>query len=425
MSQSTSRQQHPTAEEAVVTGPWWEGRTRQIAILIAAQALYLCSLSVDLTLSGLIGYKLAPNPALATVPFALITVGSACTTGLASALMARRGRRAGFLLGTGLAVVGGLVSVLSIHLNSFLLFCLGALCIGFFQGCAGYYRYAAADQVPAEYRARAISTVLTGGIIAAIAGPFIATALMDVTAHEYEGSYILVSVLAVMSMVVVLFFKDRSVVATPPAGQAQQAEQVEKAPEMLSRAAILRQPGFAAGAFGAGVGYFSMMVIMTVGPIAAMKTGHGPDERTIMIQLHMVGMYAPALMAGILIRKVGVGWLQLLGTALGIAGVVIGATGGSQFNFITALTLVGMSWSLLYISGSGLIATSYQAKDKARSQALGEALILGSSAIGGLSAASLLQFFGWSMVNVLMLVLLIACGAVTLAHRARSAAKTV
>lgn len=416
MSQSTNQQGDSATKEAAATGPWWAGRGRQIALLIAAQALYLCSLSVDLTLSGLVGYKLAPNPALATMPFALITVGSAGITGPVSAFMARKGRRAGFLLGTGFATVGGLVSAVSIVTHSFTLFCFGALCIGVYQGCAGYYRYAAADQVAAEYRARAISAVLTGGIVAAVAGPFIATALMNVTSHEYEGSYVLVSVLAVISMAVVALFRDRSSAVSP-------AVEKEGKARRLRFAAIARQPGFAVGAFGAVVGYFSMMVVMTVGPIAAMKYGRGPAERTLIIQFHMVGMYAPALTAGLLIRKVGVRWLQVLGVGAGIGGVVIGALGGSELNFIAALSLVGVSWSLLYISGSSLIATSYQSKDKARTQSLGEALIMSSSAIGGLSAASLLENLGWKTLNLLMLVLLIVCGVVTVAHGARHAEK--
>lgn len=367
---------------------------------------------MDLTLSGLAGYKLAPSPDLATVPFALITVGSAFTTGLTSAFMARYGRRAGFLVGTGVATIGGLVSVLAIDRHSFTLFCFGALCIGIYQGCAGYYRYTAADQVAAEYKARAISTVLTGGIAAAIAGPFIATALMNVTSHEYEGSYILVSVLSVATMGIVAFFKDTSTGTGPkPAG--------EKPASKLPYSAIVRQPGFATGAFGAAVGYFSMMVIMTVGPIAAAQHGHSAGERTTMIQLHMVGMYAPALAAGFLIRTLGVRWLQMLGTAAGILGVIIGASGMGQANFIVALSFVGVSWSLLYISGSSLIATSYQPKDKARSQAFGEALIMSASAIGGLSAASLLENLGWTNLNVIMLVLLIGCGIVTVAHVVR------
>lgn len=422
MTQDTGRQNEPVAaaerETAAAAGPWWAGYGRQLGVLIAAQALYLCSLSVDLTLSGLVGFELAPSSDLATLPFGLITVGSACTTGLTSAFMARRGRRAGFLVGTSLATVGGVLSVLAIVHRSFALFCLGALCIGVYQGCAGYYRYAAADLVPAEVRARAISTVLTGGIVAAIAGPFIATALMNLTSHQYEGSYMLVSVLSIMSMIVVSFFRARPAAAAAPAAQAQAQPQPAPAPK-LAYAEILRQRGFAIGAFAASVGYVSMMIVMTVGPIAAMQYGLGPDQRSLMIQLHMVGMYAPALAAGLLIRRFGVRRLQLLGAASGVAGVVIGASGTSEANFILALTLVGMSWSLLYISGSALISTSYAPKDKARSQAFGEALIMSSSAVGGLSAATLLTNLGWTDLNLLMLVLLGSCVAVTLARPTR------
>lgn len=418
MSQDTGQRSGSAAEEAAaVEAPWWAGHGRQLGLLIAAQALYLCSLSVDLTLSGLVGSILAPSPDLATLPFGLITVGSATTTGLISMLMARRGRRIGFLLGTSLAVMGGVLSVLAIVNHSFVLFCLGALSIGVYQACAGYYRYAAADQVPGEFRPRAISTVLTGGIIAAIAGPFIATALMNVTSHQYEGSYLLVSVLAIMSMVIVSFFREHAgAKAAPAAGSAAAAAvKAEKSP--LS--AIARQPGFAVGAFAASVGYVTMMVIMTVGPIAAMGDGMGPDSRSLMIQLHMVGMYAPALAAAFLIRRIGVRRLQFLGATLGMTGVIIGAFGDGTTNFILALTLVGAAWSFLYISGSALIATSYAPKDRARTQAFGEALINASSAVGGLSAATLLTNMGWKDLNLLMLVLLVSCVVVTMSRPAR------
>lgn len=412
MSLDKGQQSESAVKDVAVAAPWWAGRERQLAVLVSAQALYLCSLSVDLTLSGLVGYSLAPSPDLATLPFGLITVGAACTTGLASALMARRGRRTGFVLGTGFATVGGLLSVTAIVHHSFVLFCLGALCVGVYQGCAGYYRYAAADQVTVEFRARAISTVLTGGLAAAIAGPFIATALMNVTSHQYEGSYILVSVLSIIAMVVVTFFKDRSVVTGP---KVERGAPTRKLPF----AAIARQPGFAVGVFAASVGYVTMMIVMTVGPIASMQDGMGPDPRSLMIQLHMVGMYAPALAATFLIRKIGIQRLQLLGAAAGITGVIIGASGDSEVNFILALALVGVAWSLLYISGSSMIATSYAAKDKARSQAFGEAIIMSSSAIGGLSAASLLTNLGWADLNLINLALLVSCVVVTVAHQIR------
>jgi MFS family permease len=429
VSQDTGRQSgtEGASAQAAVAGPWWAGHAGVLAVLITAQALYLCSMSVDLTLSGLVGYSLAPSSDLATLPFGLITVGSAVTTGFISALMARVGRKPGFLLGTSMATVGGLLSVAGIVNHSFILFCLGAFCVGVYQACAGYYRYAAADQVPPSFRARAISTVLTGGIVAAIAGPFIATLLMNATSHMYEGSYILVSVLSIMSMIVVSFFKDRSVAvapepASPAAEPAKAAEPSAKAAEpsgKLPWSAIARQPGFAVGAFAAAAGYIAMMIVMTVGPIAAQQYHIGPDQRSLMIQVHMVGMYAPALAAGFLIRKVGVRRLQLFGATTGIVGVIIGASGDSEANFILALGLVGVAWSLLYISGSTMIALSYKPKDKARTQAFGEALIMSGSAIGGLGAASLLTNLGWRDLNLLMLTLLVSAAVVTVTRRVR------
>ena len=415
MSQHTSRQHGTAAEPAALAGPWWSGHVRALGLLIAAQALYLCSMSVDLTLSGLVGYSLTPDTDLATLPFGLITVGSASATGFISVLMAKRGRRTGFLLGTTLATVGGVLSVCAIVERSFPLFCLGALCVGVYQGCAGYYRYAAADQVPAEFRARAISTVLTGGIVTAVAGPFIATALMNVTSHQYEGSYMLVSVLSIIAMALVCFFRERDAVARPELESESESESERR----LSWPELAKQPGFAVGAFAAATGYIAMMIVMTVGPIAGMQHGLGPDQRSLMIQLHMVGMYAPALAAGFLIRRIGVRRLQLLGAAAGITGVIIGASGTGEAEFVLALALVGIAWSLLYISGSSMIALSYAPNDKARTQALGEALIMSGSAVGGLSAATLLTNLGWIHLNLLMMVLLGAAAVVTAVRPAR------
>jgi MFS family permease len=419
--QETSRRNGIEAGPAAAAqARWWSGHARQLGLLIAAQALYLCSMSVDLTLSGLVGYSLAPDPDLATLPFGLITVGSASATGFVSALMARRGRRTGFLLGTTLATIGGLLSVCAILEHSFPLFCLGALCVGVYQGCAGYYRYTAADQVPAEFRARAISTVLTGGIIAAVAGPFIATALMNVTSHQYEGSYLLVSVLSLISMAVVSLMRSSGSAPARPsvAGEAGPAVPLPAAERRLTLPELARQPGFAVGAFAAATGYIAMMIVMTVGPIAGMQHGLGPQQRSLMIQLHMVGMYAPALAAGFLIRRIGVRRLQILGAAAGITGVAIGASGTGEAEFVLALALVGIAWSLLYISGSSMIALSYAAKDKARTQALGEALIMSGSAVGGLSAATLLTDLGWTRLNMLIMVLLAAAALVTMTRPA-------
>lgn len=66
--------------------------------------------------------------------------------------------------------------------------------VGASNAGAGYYRYLAAGTNP-DARARAVSTVLAGGLVAALAGPFVATAVRDVTRTPYAAFYLLVAVL--------------------------------------------------------------------------------------------------------------------------------------------------------------------------------------------------------------------------------------
>src|ERR1700744_2440207 len=85
--------------------------SRNANVLALSQALYVCGISVDLTLTGITGYQLAPDKALATLPFALITVGAAVITVAAAFILGRSGRRLGFAVGSLCGAIGGLVSV--------------------------------------------------------------------------------------------------------------------------------------------------------------------------------------------------------------------------------------------------------------------------------------------------------------------------
>ncbi|OUL94341.1 MFS transporter, partial [Paraburkholderia hospita] len=142
----------PTAAPAVrndVPGHADPHGRRAARVLAVCQALYTSSVSIDLTLTGLVGYTLAADKSLATLPFSLITVAAALTTVFASFLMARIGRRAGFLLGAAIGAAGGAISVYAIFQQSFWAFCAGTATVGVFQAFAQYYRLAAADAVPA------------------------------------------------------------------------------------------------------------------------------------------------------------------------------------------------------------------------------------------------------------------------------------
>ncbi|MEU2440576.1 MFS transporter [Streptomyces rubradiris] len=400
-------------------------RRRAMTVLTSAQMLYYFGISIDLTLTGLVGLRLAPEPALATLPFALISVGSWAVTYPASRFMSRHGRKAGFLVGSGAALTGGILSVTALLTEQFALFCLGIACIGVHQAFAGYYRYAAADMFPPEERGKAISTVLSGGVIAAVAGPFLATAVKDLGPVEYTGSYALVTVLALVSIGVLslLTAGDTEAAATARSGPGTAAG--DEAPRTLGR--IARQPVFLAGVAGSCAGYFTMTSLMAAAPIAAVGAGHSVHDGAQVIQWHMVGMYATAFASGPLTRSIGAGRTLLIGAAVSALGAVTALTGLSHVNFMIALGLIGVGWNLMYVSGSALVATSYRPRERSVVQGIGEIFTLGGSAVGALAAGPVLDALGWESMNAALLAPLAVSAVVTVVHlraaRPRAAAR--
>ncbi|GHH26897.1 MFS transporter [Streptomyces rubradiris] len=399
-------------------------RRRAMTVLTSAQTLYYFGISIDLTLTGLAGLRLAPVPALATLPFALISVGSWAATYPASRFMSRHGRKAGFLVGSGAALTGGIISVTALLTEQFVLFCLGIACIGVHQAFAGYYRYAAADMFPPEERGKAISTVLSGGVIAAVAGPFLATAVKDLGPVEFTGSYALVTVLALVSIGVLSMLTagdTEAAAARPRPGAA--AEDV--APRALGQ--IMRQPVFLAGVAGSCAGYFTMTSLMAAAPIAAVGAGHSVHDGAQVIQWHMVGMYATAFASGPLTRSIGAGRTLLIGAAVSALGAVTALTGLSHMTFMIALGLIGVGWNLMYVSGSALVANSYRPQERSVVQGIGEIFTLGGSAVGALAAGPVLDALGWESMNAALLVPLAVSAVVTVAHlraaRPRAAAR--
>ena len=388
-----------------------DGR-RAARVLAVCQALYTSSVSIDLTLTGLVGYTLADDKALATLPFSLITVAAALTTIFASFLMARIGRRAGFVLGAGVGALGGAVSVWAIFHHDFWAFCAGTATVGVFQAFAQYYRLAAADAVGLEGKSRAISTVLTGGVVAAVCGPLLAAWSKDWLAPvAFAGSYALVTGLGLASIVLLmLLYRD---MAPVPAAVAS-----HDAPRPLGE--IVRQPIFAAALANNALGYAVMMFVMTATPIAAVACGHSIGDGAAIIQWHLVGMFAPSLFSARLIGRFGV--LPVIG-----AGIVLSALCGvfalrstDLAHFYAALACLGVGWNFMFVGGSTLLAQSYRPSERARTQATSEFATFACSALGSLFAGQLLARFGWATINAAIFPLLAVAALATLAY-ARSA----
>ncbi|GMA26471.1 MFS transporter [Luteimicrobium album] len=376
---------------------------------MTAQGLAVLGTTVDLTLTGVVGARLAPTRVLATVPFSLIPVAAVVATFVWSRAIGRAGYRRAFAVAPAFAVAAGLVSARAVQLDLFWLFCVGTALVGVYQAGTGYYRYAAAESWPAA-RARAVSTVLAGGLVAALVGPFLATALAHTTATPYVASYLLVAAAGLAALAWNAFLprglaglgRAPAAVAVPDAATADVARPT---------AALWRQPVLLGGVGAASLAAFAMMSMMTAGPLAGTDMGHSADQAALAVQLHMVGMYAPGFVVARWIGRFGERRVALLGTAVIVVAGAAAAVSPSMPAFLVAMTAVGVGWNLAFSGGSAMVAASYRPAERGRVQPVAELVTTTAQVAGALSAGALATRSGWPALGLAVALASLAVGS--------------
>jgi MFS family permease len=384
-------------------------------ILAACQALFISAMSINLTLTGLVGYSLVENKAYATLPYALITVAAALTTVFASLWMQRVGRRLGFACGALLCMVGGMVSVAAIMQRNFMMFCIGTACIGVFQAFAQYYRLAAADGVAPGRKSKAISAVLTGGVVAAVLGPLIAQwSRSALPGTAFAGAYAAVMILGLLSLALLLWqYRDLPATAPlPNRTQSAASAASDDAPRPLG--VIVRQPIFIAALANNMLGYAVMIFIMTATPLAMIACNYGVNDSAGVIQWHLVGMYAPSFFTGWLIQRYGITTVLLSGMGLCGLCVLLATSSTALPIFYTALLCLGIGWNFMFVGGTTLLVRSYRPNEQGKTQATSEFSTFALTALASLGAGQLLIHIGWEKMNIAVLPLLLLAAAATL-----------
>ena len=318
-------------------------------------------------------------------------LGTAAVIVPAATWMARTGRRLGFLTGALLGVAGGILATLGVWLGSLWLLAAGTFLVGAYQAFAQFYRFAAAEVANGAFRPRAISLVLAGGVVAALLGPWLARWGGPLLQTAYMGSFLLLSLVSVLAAGLLLGLN----VPQPPAAAAAQGGR--------SLAEIVRQPAYLVALFGAATGYGVMILAMTATPLAMVHHQHPLSDTTVVIQMHVLGMFVPSFFTGSLIARFGVLPIMLAGVTLLAGHVLISLTGTDFHYFAGALVLLGVGWNFLYIGGTTLLTTTYTPAEKGRAQAANDMTIFVVGLLGSLVAAPLLQLLGWQSMNLVLL----------------------
>lgn len=382
---------------------------RNLALLALCQAVLMTGSSLLIATSALVGGLLGGGPALATVPLGLQFLAMTGTAIPASLFMQRFGRRAGFLLGMSLGLVGVALAASAILVGSYALFCVASVLLGAFNGTGQFFRFAAADVAPPERRGRAISLVLAGGIVAGFLGPNLGSWTEGLLGVPFAASYLVLGGIYVIGLGAIAALR-----IPPPAPAARHGG---GRPLGL----IARQPRFLVAVLSATIGYGAMNLIMVATPLA-MQAGRLPfSDTAFVIQWHVVAMFLPSFFTGELIRRFGVLGVIIAGVVLMLACVGVNASGSTVWHYWAALIALGVGWNFLFVGGTTLLTETHAEGEKGKVQACNDFVVFGTVTVTALSAGAALDAIGWLPLNLLVLPFLavVFLGAVGVALGAR------
>jgi len=152
---------------------------RPLLLLALCQGLFLTNNVTFIAINGLVGLALAPYGWMATLPVMAYVVGGALATGAVARSQSAWGRQRAFQLGLAVALVSTLVCAWAVWSRQFWLLCAATAVAGFYNANAQLYRFAAAELVAPPAREQAVSWVMAGGLLGAIAGPNLAAGTRD------------------------------------------------------------------------------------------------------------------------------------------------------------------------------------------------------------------------------------------------------
>ena len=362
---------------------------RNVVVLFFGQVIFLTGTVTLVTLGGIVGSQIAPDPALATLPLSLMVVGTAAGTVPAALLMQRIGRRAAFLGAAGLGFLGAVIAGAGLGASSFAAFTAGAALVGVTLAFSAQFRFAAAESVPPDRVGWAVSIILVGSIGGAILGPEIVARSPGFNPEQpYQGAMYALAAVYVVGAAVLLGF--RNVAADRAEGEA-------LPPRPLP--SVVAQPRFLVAMAAAVVGQGAMVFVMTATPLSMhVVDGYSIEETARVVQAHVVAMYLPSLVSAPLLARLGTTRLMAVGALTMGATVAIGLAGREIMHYWWGMVLLGVGWNFLFIGGTTQLVSTYRASERFRAQAVNDFGVFGMSAVASLLAGTLLHSFGWHTV---------------------------
>ncbi|MDQ7080205.1 MAG: MFS transporter [Paracoccaceae bacterium] len=379
---------------------------RNVAVLVLAQAFIGAQMPMIFVLGGLAGQSLASNPCWATLPISLIVFGSMTTAPWMSQLMQRYGRKAGFFVGTLGGALGATIGAWGLIQSSFPLFLLGSYFTGIYMSAQGFYRFAAVDTASDDFRPKAMSYVMAGGLVSAVIGPQLTKFTADAMAVPFLGTYLSVIAINIVGALLFLFLR-----IPKPAPLAEGADGGR------SRLELLKSPRIVVAIISAMVSYALMNLMMTSTPLAVVGCGYSKANAADVVMGHVLAMFVPSFFTGHLIARFGVEKIIATGLVLLAGAGLVGLSGVQLENFYIALVLLGIGWNFGFIGASTMLAEAHAPEERGRVQGMNDMIVFGMVTVASIASGGLMNcsgssvIAGWNAVNLAMIPFLALAGA--------------
>jgi MFS family permease len=372
---------------------------RNLWLLAFAQGLFLTNNVTFIAINGLVGLSLAPAAWMATLPVVGYVVGSALSTGLVARTQARYGRRVSFQLGLMVALLSAGLCAWALLDKSFWMLLMATVVAGYYNANAQLYRFAAVELCAPDYREKAVSLVLAGGLMGAVIGPNLAMRTKSLLAVDFAGAYVALAVVAILSFVTV------SLIRFAPLPVHDDA-----APKGRSVGELLRQPVFFIALLTASLSYGVMNLLMAATPLAMQTCGLPFSSTAWVLEWHVIGMFAPGFFTGSLIKRFGALPVMGVGAVLNLVCIAVALTGQEPMQFLVALFALGVGWNFLFTGSTTLSMQGYLPEEKNRAQATINFCVFATMAFTSFASGALVTTQGWNWLNIGSLLPVVVMG---------------
>lgn len=378
---------------------------RTLLIVGLSQIFGGAGLAAGVTVGALLAQQMLGTDAVAGLPAAIFTLGSAGAALIVGRLSQRYGRRVGLATGFIAGGIGSIGVVIAAIINSIFLLFVSLLIYGAGTATNLQARYAGTDLANSNQRATAVSMAMVFTTFGAVAGPNLVDVMgklsLAINVPALAGPFILAAFAYILAGLVfyVLLRPDPLLIAKAIEKNKQELDNQNNS--ALPRHANNKR-GIIIGATVMILTQTVMVAIMTMAPVHMEHNGHGLSAVGIVIGAHIGSMYLPSLVTGILIDKIGRTAMTIAsGVTLLLAGLVAAmATSGSMGLMVIALSLLGLGWNLGLISGTAQIVDSTEPLTRAKTQGTIDVLIALTGASGGALSGMVVAHSSYAILSL-------------------------